>query len=66
MSVTATCGCVLTDEEGFGISIHIKGQCKDGSKSVDYVTLCNKCLKWYRAKGLELKTKKERDKWLTK
>ncbi len=64
MSVIATCGHKLTEEEGLGTTIPIKDYCKDGSKAIGYPTLCNKCLKWHRKKKLELKTDNEQERWL--
>jgi hypothetical protein len=64
MSIIATCGHILTEEEGLGITIAVKDYCKDGSKAIGYPTLCNKCLKWYRKKKLELKTEAEQERWL--
>lgn len=64
MGVIATCGCRLEDNEGLGTTIAVKDYCKDGSRCVAYPTLCNKCLKWYRSKNLELKTEKDRERWL--
>ena len=64
MSITATCGHTLTDSEGLGTSIAIKDRCKDGSKAIGYLTLCDKCLEWYRKSKLELKTEKECERWL--
>ena len=64
MSVIATCGHTLTEEKGLGTTIAVKDYCKDGSKAIGYPTLCNKCLKWYREKKLELKTEEEQERWL--
>ena len=64
MSVIAACGHKLTETEGLGITIPVKDYCKDGSKAIGYPTLCNKCLKWYRKKKLELKTEPEQKRWL--
>jgi hypothetical protein len=64
MSIIATCGHTLSKEEGLGTTIAIKDYERDGSRSISYPTLCNKCLKWYRKKKLELKTKEEQDCWL--
>ncbi len=64
MSVIATCGHTLTEKEGLGVTIAIKDHCKDGSQAISYPTLCNKCLKWYKKKNLELKTKQEQEDWL--
>jgi hypothetical protein len=64
MSVIATCGHKLTEKERLGTSIYIKSYARDGSRAVDYVTLCDGCLERERKTGFELKTKKERDEWL--
>lgn len=64
MSVIATCGHKLTEQEGLGTTIAVKDHCKDGSRAIGYPTLCNKCLKLYRKKKLELKTEDEQKRWL--
>ncbi len=64
MSVIATCGHTLTEEEELGTTIAVKSYCKDGSKAIDYPTVCNKCLKWYRKKRFELRTEEQRERWL--
>lgn len=63
MSIIATCGHELTEHEGLGTTIAIKDYSRDGSRAISYPTLCDKCLKWYRKKKLELKTKQEQRKW---
>ena len=65
MSVTASCGHELTEEEGLGTSIWVKGMDRQG-KCIYYTTLCNKCLEQHRKEGLELKTQKERNDYLIK
>ena len=64
MSIIASCGHLLTKEEGLGTTIAVKDYCRDGDKAIAYPTLCNKCLKWYRKKKLELKTEEEQKCWI--
>lgn len=64
MSVTASCGHELTEEENMGTSIYIKDFDRSGKKAICYTTLCDRCVILYRMRGLELKTKKEQDNWL--
>jgi hypothetical protein len=64
MNITATCGHVLTEEEGLGTTLAIKGKDSDGSRYISHKTLCNKCVDWYRSKKLELPTEKDQNKWL--
>lgn len=64
MSVTATCGHILTEEEGLGTTIPIKDFTKEGDPAVSYPTLCNKCLRYYRSERMELPTEESRQEWL--
>jgi hypothetical protein len=66
MSVTATCGHTLTEEEHLGTTISVKDYSRDGSKAIGHPTLCNKCLKWYEKSDLYLRTEEERLTWLKK
>ena len=66
MSITATCGCILTEEERLGTAIAVKDYCRDGSRAISYPSVCDKCLKWYEKSKLILKTKKQEEKWLFK
>ena len=64
MSVTASCGHILTEEEGLGTSIYIKEVDRYGERVACYTTLCNSCLDFYRKEGLELKTEEEIHSWI--
>ncbi len=63
MSVTASCGHVLTEEEGLGTKMALKGTCKDGSKCIDLRTVCDKCANEYRKDGRELLNDAEVEHW---
>ena len=64
MTIIATCGHKLKESEGMGTTIAVKDYSKDGSRAVAWITVCDKCLKWYKRKKLILKTEKEENKWL--
>jgi len=36
MSVIASCGHELSEQEGMGVTIAVKSYCKDGSKAIGY------------------------------
>jgi uncharacterized protein YjhX (UPF0386 family) len=63
MSVIATCGHTLTEKENLGKNILVKSYSKDGSHSVSYITVCNKCFNWHKQKKLIL-TEEQSEKWL--
>lgn len=54
MSVIATCGHELTEEEGLGIMIAIPDTTREGDKCTSYPVVCNKCLEWYKKNVPEL------------
>jgi len=59
VTIIATCGCTLTDddgEDGMGHQVNWKSETRDCQPSVSYGTLCNKCLKQYREWGIVLET----------
>lgn len=64
MSVVASCGHKLTEEESMGKTICVKFFDESGEKALCYTTLCDRCVILYRMRGLELKTQKEQDEWL--
>lgn len=66
MSVKATCGHILTEEEHLGTTISVKDYSRDGSKAIGHPTLCNKCLKFYMESDLYLKTDEECLAWIKK
>jgi hypothetical protein len=63
MTIIATCGHTLTNEEGLGTTIAVKGY-ENGEHIISYPTVCDKCLKWYEKRHLILKTKKQQKQWL--
>lgn len=65
MSIIASCGHILTDDENMGNTLCVKEFDRLGKKALCYTTLCKNCFKSYEEKGLILKTKKEKDSWLT-
>lgn len=64
MSVTATCGHELTDEEGMGFMIAIKDYSRDGSRAISYPSLCTKCFKRCAKSDELLANKTEEEEWL--
>jgi uncharacterized protein YjhX (UPF0386 family) len=64
MSIIASCGHILTQEEKLGNIIAVKDYCRDGNKAVKHLTVCNECFKYYQENKLELKTKREQEQWL--
>lgn len=64
MSIIASCGHELTEEENMGNTICVRDFDRSGKKVVCYTTLCSKCLSLYREKGLELKSEQEKNNWL--
>lgn len=64
MSVIASCGHELTEEEKMGTSIYIKEVDRYGERVACYTTLCNDCIGFYRNKGYELKTNEEINTWI--
>lgn len=64
MSVIASCGHKLKDEENMGNTIYVKDFDRYGKKVICYTTLCNNCLSIYREKGLELKSEQEKNNWI--
>lgn len=44
--------------------IAVKSQSRDGSKAVDYILVCEECLKFYELSGLILKTSIDVEKYL--
>lgn len=64
MSVTASCGHVLTDKEEFGKFISIRDYSKDGSRAVTHLTVCDKCYEDYKKRKAILIAEKEQLQWL--
>jgi hypothetical protein len=64
MTVIASCGDELTEEEGLGRSFYVKDYAKDGSKCVSYRVLCTKCITYYQDTGLILDTEEHEEAWL--
>ena len=54
MSIIASCGHTLTEEEGMGTMIKIPEVTRDGTQCTSYPVVCNKCLKWYKENVPEL------------
>lgn len=52
MSIFATCGHKLTDEEGMGTMVSTPDFTRKGEPCLSYPTLCNKCLEEYKKEGL--------------
>jgi len=63
-TVIATCGHQLTKAEELGTTIAVAGYARDCGRAVDYLTVCDKCLKWYERKKLRL-TEQQADEWLS-
>lgn len=64
MTVVASCGHTLSEEEGLGITVFTKGYCKEGKKTIDYKSLCIKCFKYYSENNLVLNTDNEKNTWV--
>jgi hypothetical protein len=64
--IIATCGHQLKEKEGLGINIAVKDSIDNCRGIISYITVCEKCLKWYKKKKLILETEKERKTWSTK
>lgn len=63
MTVTATCGCVLTEEEGMGETFYVKDSDRHGN-CISYKTICKKCQAFYWIADLMLPTQEDQDKWI--
>lgn len=61
--ITATCGHILTEEEDIGYPVAVKSFAGDWSRSVDYMTVCAKCLEWWHTTDAVLEPGTE-DEWL--
>ena len=66
MTIIATCGHKLKESEGMGTTIAVKDYSKDGSRAVAWITVCDKCLKWYKRKKLIFMAAKEIQEYLIK
>jgi hypothetical protein len=64
MSVKASCGHLLTEKEGWGTPISVKGEYFGNTNIVHYLTVCDECLKIYKKEGVILETPKDRDDYL--
>ena len=64
MPIIASCGHTLSESEGMGISLAIKGQSKDGSRCIRYIVACQKCATRYMADGQVLETKQDEYNYL--
>ena len=65
MSVTASCGHLLTEEEGHGKGVSTMDFHKDGTRTVCWQSVCDKCYKWYKSGGYILETDEQRDDWMS-
>lgn len=68
-TITASCGHVLTDEEGIGISVISKGESIDHDAgrfvpALVYSQFCRACEEKWRADGLLFASEAEADEWL--
>lgn len=64
MSVTASCGHVLTEEEDMGNSVSCGSYNREGERVIVHQVLCDFCLSELRQHGVELKTEAEQKNWL--
>jgi hypothetical protein len=61
--ITATCGHTLTEEEDLGFPITVKSLSREGSRAVDYLTVCAKCREWWHTTDAVLEPGTENE-WL--
>lgn len=69
MTIIASCGHILTDQEGCGISVAYKDEYCDAEEGFKPCTVhaifCNKCEREWRDKGLLFKDEAEASEWLS-
>jgi hypothetical protein len=61
--ITATCGHTLTEEEDMGYPVIVKSSARDGSRAVDYLTVCAVCRDWWHTTDAVLEPGTENE-WL--
>ena len=64
MTVIATCGHCLTEDEGMGQLLALADYDKFGTKSVSYVAYCNLCANEAYTSGSVLLSDEEINEWL--
>lgn len=64
MSVTASCGHILTEQEGLGSQMAIGIISREGQRVIEHSTVCNYCYNRYKERKLILFTKSEQVKYL--
>ncbi len=64
MSVIATCGHKLTEQEGLGTTISVKDTDREGNKSISHITVCDKCYDVYKVTNQILYTEEQEDVYL--
>lgn len=65
-TIIGACGHQLTDEEfaGFKNYVALMGTETNGKPCVDYKTVCNSCIKWYKDMGTILKNQQAIDDYM--
>ena len=64
MTVVASCGHTLTEEEGLGINCSLKSVDREFNRSIDYVSYCKQCYAEAVAKDAVLENSEEEYLWL--
>ena len=64
MTVVASCGHTLTEEEGLGINCSLKSVDREFNRSIDYVSYCKQCYAEAVAKDAVLENTEDEYLWL--
>ena len=64
MTIIASCGHKVEDIDDLH-NVAIKDYARNFSKAVSYMSICQKCLEFYKKENLLLNTEKEELEWLS-